>query len=159
MSSGYSPNLRFGPFELDVRLGELRKGGARIRLPEQPFTILVMLLERQGDLVSRDEIRARLWPDTTVVEFDHSINAAVKRLRDTLRDSADQPRYIETLPRRGYRFIAQVERSEAAVEVPNVLLLHQQPPPMSGGRIGRMHRWGAAACVAALITIVGVGSL
>lgn len=109
MTSRPSSNIRFGPFELDVRSAELRKGGTRVRLPDQPFQILLMLLERPGDLISREEIRNRLWPGTTVVEFDHSINAAVKRLRNALCDSAGEPRYIETLPRRGYRFIGQVE--------------------------------------------------
>jgi TolB-like protein len=102
-------SIRFGPFELDLRAGELRKEGRRIRLQEQPFQILKMLLESSGDVVLRDEIRSRLWPDDTVVEFEHSINAAVKRLRDALCDSADKPRYIETLARRGYRFIGQVK--------------------------------------------------
>src|SRR3954468_3042884 len=97
--------IRFGPYELDVRSAELRKGGTRVRLPEQPFQILLMLLASPGNLVTREEIRGRLWPGATVVEFDQSINAAVKRLRIVLRESADQPRYIETLPRRGYRFI------------------------------------------------------
>src|SRR5258708_5479056 len=105
-------SVRFGPFELDLRAGELRKEGRRIRLQEQPFQILRMLLESPGEVVSREEIRKRLWPDDTVVEFDHSINAAVKRLRDTLRDSADKPRYIETLARRGYRFVGDVDASD-----------------------------------------------
>ena len=101
--------MRFGPYQLDLRTGELRKHDLKIRLQDQPFQILVALLERPGEVVLREEIRARLWPDGTVVEFDHSINAAVKRLRDALRDSADQPRYIETLVRRGYRFIGKLE--------------------------------------------------
>jgi TolB-like protein len=104
----------FGQFELDVRAGELRKGGAKIRLPDQPLQVLLMLLERPGEVVLREEIRARLWPGSTVVEFDHSINAAVRRLRDALRESADKPRYVETLPRRGYRFICQVEPAAAS---------------------------------------------
>src|SRR6516162_8326440 len=103
-----SQNVRFGPFQLDLRGGELHKEGRRIRLQEQPFQILRMLLESPGAVVSREEIRQRLWPDNTVVEFDHSINAAVKRLRDALRDSAEKPRYIETVARRGYRFIAEL---------------------------------------------------
>ena len=102
-------NVGFGPFELDLRAGELRKGGRRIRLQEQPLQILRILLESPGEVVSREEIRKRLWPDNTVVEFDHSINAAVKRLRDALRDSADKPRYVETVARRGYRFIDDVD--------------------------------------------------
>src|SRR5262252_4402560 len=105
------PIVRFGPFELDLRAGELRKEGRKIRLQEQPFQILRMLLESPGEVVLREEIRSRLWPGDTVVEFDHSINAAVRRLRDALRDSADKPRYIETLARRGYRFIGQVDAS------------------------------------------------
>src|SRR5579872_80691 len=104
-------NVRFGPFDLDLRRGELHKGGRRIRLQEQPFQILRMLLESPGEVVSREDIRKRLWPDETVVEFDHSINAAVRRLRDALRDSAEKPRYIETVARRGYRFIACLEPS------------------------------------------------
>ena len=113
ISSGGS--IRFGPFELDVRSAELRKGGTRVRLPDQPFYLLVMLLERPGDLISREQIRSKLWPGNTVVEFDHSINAAVKRLRNALGDSAEQPRYIETLPRRGYRFIGELEAADPSL--------------------------------------------
>jgi DNA-binding winged helix-turn-helix (wHTH) protein len=114
--AGWSPesksNVRFGPFDLDLRSGELRKEGRRIRLQEQPFQILRMLLESPGEVVSREEIRNRLWPDETVVEFDHSINAAVRRLRDALRDSADNPRYIKTVARQGYRFIGEPKVAE-----------------------------------------------
>jgi Tol biopolymer transport system component/DNA-binding winged helix-turn-helix (wHTH) protein len=102
--------VRFGEFELDIRTAELRRRGQVIRLQEQPFRILVELLEVPGQLVSREEIRKRLWPDDTSVEFDHSINAAVKRLRDSLQDSAESPRFIETIAKRGYRFIAPVSR-------------------------------------------------
>ena len=101
--------IRFGPYELDLRSAELRKNDLRIRLQDQPFQILVALLERPGEVVLREEIRKKLWPTDTVVEFDHSINAAVKRLRDALRESAEKPRYIETLARRGYRFTGEVE--------------------------------------------------
>jgi TolB-like protein/DNA-binding winged helix-turn-helix (wHTH) protein/tetratricopeptide (TPR) repeat protein len=97
--------LRFGSFELDVRSRELRTGGGRVRLQEQPFEILRMMLERPGAVVTRDELRQRLWPDGTFVDFEHSLNAAVKRLRAALGDEADNPRFVETLPRRGYRFI------------------------------------------------------
>src|SRR5215472_10375160 len=106
--------IRFGPFELDRRAGELRKGGTRIRLPDQPLQVLLMLLERPGEVVLREEIRDKLWPGSTVVEFDHSINVAVRRLRDALRESAGKPRYVETIPRRGYRFISQLELPEEA---------------------------------------------
>ena len=129
-------NVRFGPFELDLRGGELRKEGRRIRLQEQPFQILRMLLESPGEVVSREAIRQRLWPDGTVVEFDHSINASVKRLRDALRDSADKPRYIETLARRGYRFIAELDvaerpapAAEPAVVIPEIGLKDRPAEP------------------------------
>src|SRR5687767_723519 len=98
--------LRFGSFELNVRSRELRRGGTRVRLQEQPFEILRMMLERPGDVVTREELRRRLWPDGTYVDFEHSLNAAVKRLRAALGDDADNPTFVETLPRRGYRFIA-----------------------------------------------------
>src|ERR1039457_6682082 len=101
--------IRFGLFELDVRAAELRKGGTRIQLQDQPLQILLMLLARPGDVVLREEIRNKLWPGDTVVEFDAGINAAVKRLRDALRESAAKPRHIETLARRGYRVVGQVE--------------------------------------------------
>ena len=109
-SSSQLPNIiRFGVFEADLRVGELRKSGARIRVQEQPFQILVMLLQRPAEVVSREELRQKLWPGDTFVDFEHGVNSAVARLRDLLGDSADSPRYIETLPRRGYRFIAPVD--------------------------------------------------
>jgi TolB-like protein/Flp pilus assembly protein TadD len=95
--------VRFGTFELDVRAGELKKRGRKIRLQEQPLQILLMLLERSGDVVLREEIRKRLWPNDTFVQFAPSINAAIQRLREALGDSADEPRYVETVARRGYR--------------------------------------------------------
>jgi eukaryotic-like serine/threonine-protein kinase len=104
--------LSFGVFELDVRAGELRKHGVRIRLRDQSFQTLLMLLERPGEVVLREEIRQKLWPNNTIVEFDHSINAAIKRLRNALGETAEEPRYIETLAKRGYRFTGQV-REEA----------------------------------------------
>ena len=105
-----SSNLkRFGTFEVDVRARELRKGGIRIRLQDQPFEILMVMLERPGEVVTREELRLRLWPAGTFVDFEHSLNAAIKRLRAALGDDADNPRFVETLHRRGYRFIASVE--------------------------------------------------
>lgn len=119
---GFTPLVRFGVFELDVRAGELRKAGRKIRLQDQPFQILTMLLARPGEVVTREEIRERLWSDDTTVEFDHGINAAIKRLRDALGDSAESPRFVETLPRRGYRFIGRVEPADvAAPSVPSSL--------------------------------------
>src|SRR5579863_2395612 len=101
--------IRFNDFEMDVRAFELRREGSRVRLQEQPLRILTALLERPGEVVTRDEIRRRLWPNGTVVEVSHGINAAVQRLREALGESAENPRFIETLARRGYRFIAPVE--------------------------------------------------
>ena len=100
---------RFGSFEMDLRAGELRKHGVRIRLQTQPFQILGMLLERPGEVVTREELRQGLWPGDTFVDFDHGLNNAINRLREALGDSAESPRFLETLPRRGYRFIAAVE--------------------------------------------------
>jgi DNA-binding winged helix-turn-helix (wHTH) protein/tetratricopeptide (TPR) repeat protein len=107
--SSYSPmTLRFGVFELDLRAAELRKHGLRTKLQEQPFRVLAMLLERPGELVTRDELRQQLWPAHTYVDFDRSLNKAVNKLRLALGDSAESPRFIETIPRHGYRFIADV---------------------------------------------------
>lgn len=109
--------VRFGVFELDLAAGELRKNGAQLRLQEQPLRVLTLLLERAGDVVTRDEMRRKLWPADTFVDFDHSLNTAVNKLRDTLGDSASSPRYIETLARRGYRFIAPLQ-NPAGIAVP-----------------------------------------
>ena len=106
--------LRFGIFELDLAASELRKNGVRIRLQEQPFQVLVLLLERPGEIVSREDMRQRLWPADTFVDFDHSLNTAVNKLREALGDSASSPRYVETLARRGYRFVAPVQAAEPA---------------------------------------------
>jgi DNA-binding winged helix-turn-helix (wHTH) protein len=100
---------RFGVFELDLSAGELRKGGVRLRLQEQPFQVLALLLERAGAVVTREELRQKLWPSDTFVDFDHSLNTAINKVREVLGDSATSPRYVETLARRGYRFIAPVE--------------------------------------------------
>jgi TolB-like protein/Flp pilus assembly protein TadD len=110
--------LRFESFELDVRSRELRKGKQRIRLQEQPFEILRLMLERPGDVVTREELARHLWPKGTFVDFEHSLNAAVKRLRAALGDDADNPRFVETLPRRGYRFIASLRDGETVAMLP-----------------------------------------
>ena len=108
----HARRVRFGAFEADLRSGELRKHGMKIKLQNQPFQILAMLLERPSEIVTREELRHKLWPADTFVDFDVGLNAAIKRLRDTLDDSAESPRYVETLPRRGYRFVAAAERIE-----------------------------------------------
>jgi TolB-like protein/DNA-binding winged helix-turn-helix (wHTH) protein len=101
--------LRFATFEVDLQARELRKNGLKLKLHGQPFEVLAMLLERPGELVSREQLRERLWPTDTFVDFDHGVNTAINRLREALGDSADNPRFIETLPRRGYRFLASVD--------------------------------------------------
>jgi cholera toxin transcriptional activator len=101
--------FRFGAFEADLRSRELRKQGRQLRVQDQPFAVLAMLLERAGTVVTREELRERLWPSDTFVDFDHSLNTAVNKLREVLGDSASKPRFIETLARRGYRFVADVQ--------------------------------------------------
>ena len=135
-----SPRLvRFEGFQLDLRAGELRPdAGKTLRLPEQPFRILTMLLEHPGEVLTREEIRRELWPDNTIVEFEHSINAAMNRLRQALGDSADHPHYIETLARRGYRWMVSVEGMEVG--------------PISDVTPRRRWPWAAA-----LVAVVGLG--
>jgi DNA-binding winged helix-turn-helix (wHTH) protein/Tol biopolymer transport system component len=108
-----SSSVRFGPFELDVRSAELRYNGRKTLLHEQPFQVLLALLERPGELISREELVHRLWPDGTFVDYERGLNKAVNKLRDALRDSADSPRFVETIPRRGYRFVAPLEGGNA----------------------------------------------
>ncbi|HWO35840.1 MAG TPA: winged helix-turn-helix domain-containing protein [Candidatus Acidoferrum sp.] len=107
-----SPKLKFGPFVVDLAAGEIRKNGVRIRLQEKPLRLLAMLAERPGELVTRDELNKRLWPDDTFVDFETGLNTAVSKLRDALSDSGQKQRYIETVPRRGYRFLAELEVEE-----------------------------------------------
>ena len=104
--------IRFGVFEVNLSAGELRKNGRKLKLQEQPFQVLASLLDRPGEVVTREELRERLWPGDTYVDFDRSLNSAVNRLREALDDSANQPRFVETLPRRGYRFVAPLERHD-----------------------------------------------
>src|SRR5579863_4732535 len=104
-----SPMLKFGPYLVDLAAGEVRKNGSRIRLQEKPLRVLALLAERQGQVVTREELKKHLWPEDTFVDFETGLNTAVSKLRDALSDSAETPRYIETIPRRGYRFISPVE--------------------------------------------------
>lgn len=132
--------IRFGVFEVDPRSGELRRKGFRVKLQDQPLQILLAVLERPGEVVTRDELRAKLWPADTFVDFEHGLNAAVKRLRDALGDTAENPRYIETLPRRGYRFIATT--------VPDAL----QPQQVQSPR----RRWALLLACAVLTVLAAV---
>ncbi|MFY9940390.1 MAG: protein kinase, partial [Silvibacterium sp.] len=114
MEAAVSNRVRLGAFELDLKAGELRTGDRKVRLQEQPFQILLMLVERAGGLVTREEIKKKLWPNDTVVEFDHSIHTAINKLRQAFGDSAENPKYIETVARRGYRLMVLVERANAS---------------------------------------------
>src|SRR5579872_1094599 len=102
--------FRFDAFQLDLRARELRRNGTKVRVPDQSIQVLAMLLEHPGEVVTREDLHHRLWPNGTIVEFDNGINGAIKRLRQALEDSAEAPRYIETLPRLGYRFIGAIQQ-------------------------------------------------
>jgi TolB-like protein/DNA-binding winged helix-turn-helix (wHTH) protein len=152
---------RFGPYEVDVRSGELRKFGIRVKLGEQPLKILILLMERAGELVTRDELRSQLWSDDTFVDFDHGLNSAVQRLRESLSDTAEKEQWVETVPRRGYRFVAPVEwskpngsiqtlvSSEAQSEKPTAVV----PPPPQYPEIAVRDgfSWRFAALVVVLV--------
>jgi DNA-binding winged helix-turn-helix (wHTH) protein len=124
---------RFGQFELDIDAGELRRNGRRVKLQPQPFKLLVLLTRRPGSLVSREDIRTELWPEGTFVDFDQSVNFAIKQVRDAMGDSADRPLYLETLPRQGYRFIAPVDAAAPPV-VPSA------PTPPAQGTTVRLQK-------------------
>ena len=109
MTQPTPPRIRFGLFEVDTRSGELRRNGCKIELQDQPFQALILLLERPGEVVTREELTEKLWSADTFVDFERGLNKAINKLRGALRDDAEKPRYIETLPQRGYRFIAAVD--------------------------------------------------
>jgi len=111
---------RFGTFELDTRSAELRKNGIKLRIQEQSYHVLLKLLEHPSEIVSREELRASIWPADTFVDFETGLNTVIKRLRETLGDSADTPKFIETIPRRGYRFVAPVEGDPPEGDPPSV---------------------------------------
>src|SRR6202789_4109586 len=126
---------RFGVFEADSATGELRRKGVRVKLHAQPFQVLFMLLERQGEMLTREEICSALWPDGTFVDYEHGVNSAINRLREALGDKASQPRFVETMARRGYRFLAPVERiaptetlAKSSELLPVVTLVSEKSP-------------------------------
>src|SRR5246500_815418 len=122
--------LRFGVFELDLQAGQLRKHGVRVRLQEQPFQVLAMLLDHHGEVVSREELQKKLWPADTFVDFDHGLNKAINKIRGALGDSAESPRFVETVSRRGYRFLAEVKDADAApARTPEPAIQPHQPQP------------------------------
>src|SRR5712691_6139386 len=124
--------VRFDVFEVDLRAGELRKHGIKLSLQEQPFLILQTLLETPGQIVTREELQKKIWPEDTFVDFDHGLHAAVNRLRQALGDAADSPRFVETVARRGYRFIGQVQEQPAIAALPSPLV-----PAVAAGRAKR----------------------
>jgi DNA-binding winged helix-turn-helix (wHTH) protein/Tol biopolymer transport system component len=139
--------LRFGVFQIDLRAGELHKNGVKLKLQEQPFQLLVALLERPGELVTREELHKKLWPADTFVDFDHGLNAAIKRLRDALGESAETPVFIETLARRGYRFIAPVEGGFAPGGIGTV-------PPPGQRKSSFLRPWVAIAFLSPIVIAV-----
>ena len=164
---------RFGPFELDVRTGELRRHGLKVRARGRPIEILGCLIERRGDLVTRDDLRARLWPSGTFVDFDHGLNSAMNKLREALGDTAENPRYVETVPRRGYRFVApvvaigtadvpgSVAAPAAPVEPPAAPASELSSPPTPAARpvlprSPRRRTWPALVAVVA-VAVVAAG--
>jgi len=145
--------VRFGVFEMDVRTGELRKHGVRLKIQNQPFQVLQALLERPGELVTREELQTRIWANDTFVDFDQSLNRAINKLREVLSDEAGAPRFIETLPRRGYRFIATLEG--APKPGPVEAAPQPEPPPQTAVAARSYRRLGwAAAC---FLAIAGAG--
>lgn len=128
--------LRFADYTLDVRAGELHKSGHKIKIQEQPFQILTILLRHPGEVVTREELRERLWPENTFVDFDHGVNTAIKKLRQALNDEADKPRFIETLPRRGYRFVGSLAEDEGNAPPPRDLLAGLESTPPASDLIG-----------------------
>jgi DNA-binding winged helix-turn-helix (wHTH) protein len=124
--------IHFGDFAIDPHAGELFKKGIKIKLQQQPFQVLVILLERPGDLVTREELRQRIWPADTFVDFDHSLNTAVKKLRQALGDGSQKPRYVETLPRKGYRFLGTIKAAEKGAPAPTA---KRNVPSRSVGRV------------------------
>ena len=145
------PSVRFGGFDADFRTQELRKQGVRVKLPQQSFQILQMLLERPGELVTRDELRQALWPGDTFVDFDHGMNNSIKRIRDALGDSADTPHYIETLPRLGYRFIGSIDTAPPAPSPVAASAASEEVARPARGR------WHFAPLAIGLLLVAGFG--
>src|SRR5581483_3169162 len=143
---------RFGVFELDLRAGELRRQGRKVKLQEQPFQVLLQLLEQPGEVVTREQLRNRLWPADTFVDFDHSLNAAIRRLRDALGDSAENPTFVETVARRGYRFLAPVSPGPGNGNG----ALHTAAALPAVGSVHRRNWWIAASAAAAVLVLFGL---
>jgi DNA-binding winged helix-turn-helix (wHTH) protein/Tol biopolymer transport system component len=150
--------IRFGLFELDLKAGQLSRNGTKLRLPQQPLQLLAMLLERPGEILTRDELRQRLWSSDVFVDFDHGLNKSIQKLRDALGDSATSPRYIETIPRVGYRFIAPVRNGSRPLEpVVAIKIDHPAPAPAAAAMASKQRArwWMLVAGVCAVLGVIG----
>src|SRR6266571_4365200 len=145
-------SLQFGIFEVDLLAGELRRSGSKVKLQGQPFQILTMLLDRPGEVVTREELQKKLWPADIFVDFDHSLNAAIRRLRDALGDSAENPRFVETVARRGYRFLSPVSalpsNGNGGIGAASAVAETAAPPTL------RFYKWWMLAGAAAVVLVV-----
>jgi len=152
MAEGGSPKIvRFGPFEVDIDQGSLRKNGLKVKVQPKPFQILVLLLEHSGEVVTREELRSKLWPEGTYVDFEHGLNTAVKKLRKTLEDDPNRPIFLETIPRQGYRFLVPilVGRSEPELEPARSPQL-----PLERGHISQRRRLGVMSMFVLFVFVV-----
>jgi len=153
--------FQFGAFEIKTHTGELRKHGVKVKLQDQPLQILILLLERPGEIITRAEIQKRLWPENTYVDFDNAINSAVRKLRDALSDSPENPRFIETLARRGYRFVAPVSRLAGNPVLSGARPASESEIPVHTTRaapvLKKRRAWWAACTFAAAFAVVGIG--
>src|ERR1700730_6281507 len=151
MADGDRPGriVHFGVFEADLQTGELHKNGVKVPLQGQPFQVCAILLQHSGELVTREELRRKVWPEDTFVDFDHALNTAITKIRIALGDEADNPRFVETLPRRGYRFIAPVQK---AISEPAPTAV----PEMQSARLGKNGRWLVVSAIL-LIVLSAIG--
>src|SRR6476620_11432081 len=141
--------VRFGKFEADLQTGELRKNGVKVPLQGQPFQVCAILLSRSGELVTREELRQEVWPEDTFVDFDHALNTAITKIRVALGDQADNPRFVETLPRRGYRFIAPIEK-------PSLQIVQPATPKGHDPKLTAISRWMSASLLLVLLSAIGI---
>jgi DNA-binding winged helix-turn-helix (wHTH) protein len=151
--------IRFGLFELDLKAGQLSRNGTKLRLPQQPLQLLAMLLERPGEILTRDELQQRLWSSDVFVDFDHGLNKSIQKLRDALGDSATSPRYIETIPRVGYRFIAPVRNGTRPLEPEVAVKIDRPDPAPAAPAVASKQRarwWMLAAGVFAGLAIIAL---
>jgi DNA-binding winged helix-turn-helix (wHTH) protein len=153
---------RFGVFEVDTRSHELRKQGLKVKLQDQPFQVLAVLLEHPGEVVSREDLRKLLWPEDTFVDFDHSLSTAINKIREALGDSAEAPRYIETVPRHGYRFIAVLPSASPAPRFTPSGIVREVLPKVVAAAIESHQsktRWQLTAVVVAILALAAITTL